>query len=449
MDTVQIIYLVVFSTLIVLMLVTSFFFMVYVIFFRDSLLSPYEDESNCIPESMQYKEIDQPELWDQLPAVEKVRFKLARQFFRRNRPELVYVSFLNYDEIDATYLLIRDRGIRSFYFQAYQDQLSDLIQDVEDDEADVLEDRESVNEESPLLERSTTVKSTYSATDEDGSSDYRRLGFGKVPYLVEDLTEIAFQSAEMSSCILNMPLPYKNRKNDTIYFETKFYEFNPTTTTIAVGLVTTPYPNFQLPGMSPYSVAIQSNGTVRMNNMPYLNDDLPVVLPQLLEGDVVGVGFRSITGTVFITHNGKLILELVKHLKVELYPCIGSYGGSCKVSVNLGQLGFVYIEANVKKLGFCEGQNEGAIGAPPGYNSFFDDPVLDQGEVLPPEYPDEEVSFFGGRFGSYPPSYKSEKDIDVESPQSRQSRKRERKKEKRKKHNDKKKGKGKGKGKDS
>ncbi|VEU23232.1 DEKNAAC104345 [Brettanomyces naardenensis] len=412
MDNSQLMYLIVFSTLITLMLITSFFFLVYVIFFRESLLLPYEDESACIPEPLQYAEInyDCKELYDSLSATEKVRFKLARKFYEFYRPVLNYVSFLSYDEVDATYLLIRDRGIRSFYFESYQDQLGDLVQFIEDEERQSSgegqdEEQEegdevrhephssSATEHTPLI---VTPSKPYWSTSP--SHDYRLLKFTKVPFTVHELTEVSFLTSQMSSARMNLPLPYKNRKNDTIYFETKLFEFNPNTTTIAIGLVTKPYPNFQLPGMSPYSVAVQTDGTISMNNMPFINDgDHPVVLPQLLEGDVIGLGYRSITGAVFVTHNGKSVLEIIKHLRVELYPCIGSVGGPCKVSVNLGQLGFVFIEANVKKLGFCENQNEGSIGAPPKYSttSLSKDPLLDKGEELPPRYPEDEQTFFG------------------------------------------------------
>ncbi|QPG77384.1 hypothetical protein FOA43_004797 [Brettanomyces nanus] len=416
MDDSQLVYLIIFSTLITLLLVTSFCFLVYAVFFRDSLMSSYEDESVCIPDSLQIANTnyDRPDLYDSLSTIEKIRFKLARKFYEYNKPVLNYVSFLSYDEIDATYLLIRDRGIRSFYFETFHDQLTDLIQDVEDEEREIEEtdvnvataddshaSTTTVTECSPLLAPQapgTSLKQSYTSVNQKTKPlNYRQLQFSKTPFIVQELTEVTFLTSRMSSTIMNIPLPYKNRKNDTIYFETKLYDFNPKTT-IAIGLVTKPYPNFQLPGMSAYSVAVQSDGTVRRNNMPYLDDgDLPVIMPQLLEGDVIGIGYRSITGAVFITHNGKSILEIVKRLKVELYPCIGSVGGACKVTVNLGQLGFVFIEANVKKLGFCENQNEGTIGAPPSYSNMLlsKDPLLDKGEELPPEYPEEEQTFFG------------------------------------------------------
>ncbi|GMF05436.1 unnamed protein product [Ambrosiozyma monospora] len=270
----------------------------------------------------------------------------------------------------------------------YQEQLSELVQNAEDEENGELTSSDifststattnntttsniipTINETTSLLPSSNKKK--YATTNESNvsngkSTDYRSLMFNRIPYYVEDLTEVNFTTSEMSSAMLNLPIPLKNRKNETVYFETKLFDFSPETTLISVGLATSPYPNFQLPGLSPYSVGIQSDGSLRLSGKPFLNDlDLPVILPQMIEGDVIGIGYKTITGSVFITHNGKNILEIVKNFRAQLYPCIGSVGGPCKVTCNFGQLGFVFIEANVKKLGFCENHNEGSIGAPP------------------------------------------------------------------------------------
>lgn len=422
----QLVYLIVFSALVTLLLILSFLFLVYVVFFRNNILTADETEAECIPDQLRVDHIkyDSPELYKGLSSLEKLRFSMARKFYEFYHPVLNYVSFLSYDEVDAAYLMIRDRGIRSFYFESYTDQIHDL-------EAKIHDEREqaqaiAADETMPLVGKADSPN--YFAT----SDDYKPVRFSVVPYTVHELTDIAFTTSAMSSAVMNMAIPYKNRKNDTVYFETKLYEFDPDTTTIAVGLVTKPYPNFQLPGMSPYSIAIQSNGTVRMNNHPYVNDDdLPVVLPQFIEGDIVGIGYRSINGAIFITHNGKNVLEIIRRFKTELYPCIGSVGGPCKVAVNLGQLGFVFIEANVKKLGFCESKNEGTIGAPPSYSTTLvsKDPLLDKGEELPPGYPEDEQTFFGpksllkgksmlkqaleGRKTSDPPSYRSKESDEL------------------------------------
>lgn len=415
-------YIVVFSIIALVIIIVSTVFLLYVVFFGDSFSSASEDETNCIPEKLRLSNIDydNAQLFDALPALEKARFILARKFYQFHKPALNYVSFISYEAVDAFYLAIRDRGIRAFHFERYSDQLTELIQQVEDERQPAgASDGASAgaSESTPLLAdqahaQTPQLRSAPYApsgarkylSDHLGvmndvkKPDYMQVQFKQTPYVVQELTDVKFLTTQMSCALTNMPLPYKNRKNDTVYFEVKLFEFNPQTTTIAIGLATKPYPNFQLPGMSPYSVAVQTDGTVRMNNQPFLNDeDLPVTLPQVLEGDVIGIGYRSISGAVFITHNGRSVLEAVKYLKTELYPCIGSVGGPCKVSVNIGQLGFVFIEANVKKLGFCENKNEGTIGAPPIYDKTLlsKDPLLDKGAELPPGYPEEEQTFFG------------------------------------------------------
>ena len=65
-----------------------------------------------------------------------------------------------------------------------------------------------------------------------------------------------------------------------------------------------------------------------------------------------GVGYRTRSGTVFFTRNGKKISESklgghVKNFKIsnkgQLFPTIGA-NNVCSVHVNLGQMGFVFIE---------------------------------------------------------------------------------------------------------
>lgn len=68
-----------------------------------------------------------------------------------------------------------------------------------------------------------------------------------------------------------------------------------------------------------------------------------------------------------------------------------------ELHVNLGQVGFVFIEANVKKYGF--GSVYGEIGIPPSYtgNEIKTDTILQRGEDIPPKYCDDRDTddFFG------------------------------------------------------
>lgn len=64
------------------------------------------------------------------------------------------------------------------------------------------------------------------------------------------------------------------------------------------------------------------------------------------EGDVVGVGYRHRTGTVFFTRNGRKIEDAYSGLRWNLFPTIGA-NGPCQVHVNLGQMG-MRLELSVK-----------------------------------------------------------------------------------------------------
>jgi hypothetical protein len=59
------------------------------------------------------------------------------------------------------------------------------------------------------------------------------------------------------------------------------------------------------------------------------------------EGDVVGVGYRHRTGTVFFTRNGRKIEDAYSGLRWNLFPTIGA-NGPCQVHVNLGQRGISF-----------------------------------------------------------------------------------------------------------
>ena len=95
--------------------------------------------------------------------------------------------------------------------------------------------------------------------------------------------------------------------------------------------------------------------------------------PEYVQGDVVGVGYRPRTGTVFFTRNGKKLDDVAHGLKTQnFFPTVGA-NGPCTVNVNFGQSGFVFIEANVKKWGLAP--TTGSLAPPPPYGS-------EQGSIL-------------------------------------------------------------------
>jgi len=95
--------------------------------------------------------------------------------------------------------------------------------------------------------------------------------------------------------------------------------------------------------------------------------------PAYVQGDVIGVGYRPRTGTIFFTRNGKKLEDVAHGLKSQnLFPSVGA-NGPCTVHVNFGQSGFVFIEANVKKWGLAP--MTGSLAPPPPYGS-------EQGSIL-------------------------------------------------------------------
>ncbi|KAK6454305.1 uncharacterized protein RJT20DRAFT_173 [Scheffersomyces xylosifermentans] len=241
-------------------------------------------------------------------------------------------------------------------------------------------------------------------------------------YLVADRTELNFHNNDApystATAVLNYALPTKNRLySDTIYFETKVYEYNNEgnpNAHFSIGLVTKPYPSsFRLPGYNKFSIGYESTGNLKINK-PFptplqqhqgeQSEYNALVLPPLQQSDVVGFGYVSSTGTIFITRNGKKILDVMRGCFVDLYPAVGCFSTNAKFQVNIGQLGFVWIEANVRKYGFVSTSDykktggDRGLASLPQYNNVVEndeDKILDKGEELPPRYPEEELDFFG------------------------------------------------------
>ncbi|OIW29644.1 SPRY-domain-containing protein, partial [Coniochaeta ligniaria NRRL 30616] len=181
---------------------------------------------------------------------------------------------------------------------------------------------------------------------------------------VEARTEIEFFDSECS-VLSNLPVP---KQNEVYYWEAKIYD-KPENTLISIGMATKPYPLFRLPGYHKYSVAYLSSGT-RRYNQPFTPTPYG---PAYVQGDVIGVGYRPRTGTIFFTRNGKKLDDVVHGLKNQnFFPAVGA-NGPCVVHVNFGKAGFVFIEANVKKWGLAP--VTGSLAPPPPYGS-------EQGSIL-------------------------------------------------------------------
>ncbi|KAF2011135.1 SPRY-domain-containing protein [Aaosphaeria arxii CBS 175.79] len=181
---------------------------------------------------------------------------------------------------------------------------------------------------------------------------------------VEGRTEIEFFDSECS-VQSNLPIP---KQNEVYYWEAKIYD-KPENTSIGIGVSTKPYPLFRLPGQHRWSIAYTSHGS-RRYNQPFTPTPYG---PAFVQGDVIGVGYRPRTGTIFFTRNGKKLDDVAHGLKSQnFFPTVGA-NGPCQVHVNFGQMGFVFIEANVKKWGLAP--MTGSLAPPPPYGS-------EQGSIL-------------------------------------------------------------------
>ncbi|QLQ78014.1 hypothetical protein HG537_0A02610 [Torulaspora globosa] len=211
--------------------------------------------------------------------------------------------------------------------------------------------------------------------------------------IVENKTEVTFLNYNYEASVMtNLPIPRINR---VYYCEFKIFELRSNTSaissgshhleddeTISFGLSTCPYPYFRLPGKHHHSIAYDSNGSRRFNDSFTLDPALRTLFPRLEKGDVVGIGYRSNSGTVFFTRNGKKLKEdsVGGHIKgwkfKYIYPIIGA-NVPCKIHVNFGTYGFVYIEANVKKWGYAK--TNGMKLPPPSYEEYGQDTLLESG----------------------------------------------------------------------
>lgn len=315
-----------------------------------------------------------------MSAFEIELYERAKEFERQNPPAITrFGSFIS----DNDLIFLKDRGIQSYF----------LLPSIND--------------------------------------NVDKIGHFLPSFLIMDKLDISFtRFNKSSSTILNYPLPYNKR--DAVYFEVKVFKHSKDSNSVfSIGLTTVPYPYFRPPGMSNFSIGYESSGKLRINN-PF---SAATLLPRLEEGDVVGFGYRYKTGTIFITHNGKKLMDITQNVHIDLFLSIGCMNASytrtytleglledpdnvdistaidsgmginetlrevhdihvedidsdvVELNLNLGQLGYVFIEANVKKYSF--GSVFGDIGIPPSYpgiNNGNKDVVLQKGEELPPQY---------------------------------------------------------------
>ncbi|KAF9778229.1 SPRY-domain-containing protein [Thelephora terrestris] len=217
--------------------------------------------------------------------------------------------------------------------------------------------------------------------------------------LVHARTEITFlpDPSSASSVQSNLPLP---KLNEVYYWEVKMFDLPPTTN-VAVGLATKPYPSFRLPGHARFSIAYHSSGD-KSYNYPFTSATFNSILK---EGDVLGIGYRPRTGTVFYTRNGRKMDDAFTGLmNYNLFPTVGA-DGPCSVHVNLGQAGFVFIEANVKKWGLAP--SVGTLAPPPAYGAERGSILLAAGDSRPSSRHQPRQDYSNGSSPTRRPTHRS------------------------------------------
>ncbi|KAL8759274.1 MAG: hypothetical protein Q9199_000887 [Rusavskia elegans] len=250
--------------------------------------------------------------------------------------------------------------------QAFAREEAEALEDMDDlQKTDYLRAKAFIQANPPETMQTDISLSQFLAIQEKGVSAWEfepELEIANC--FVEGRTEIEFFDSECS-VQSNLPIP---KQNEVYYWESKIYD-KPASSLISIGLTTKPYPLFRLPGWHKASIAYTSLGH-RRYNQPFLPSSYG---PEYVQGDVIGVGYRPRTGTLFFTRNGKKLDDVAHGLKTQnFFPTVGA-NGPCTVHVNFGQSGFVFIEANVKKWGLAP--MTGSLAPPPPYGS-------EQGSIL-------------------------------------------------------------------
>ncbi|KAI8970616.1 concanavalin A-like lectin/glucanase domain-containing protein [Pilobolus umbonatus] len=215
----------------------------------------------------------------------------------------------------------------------------------------------------------------FQSIQEKGVSAFEFEGEPDADVYVAGRTEIQFMHGE-SSIQTNLPLP---RHQEVYYWEAKMYD-KPDSTMVSVGVATKPYPTWRLPGWNRYSIGYFSTDGHKYFASPFNGKSYGT---PFRHGDVVGVGYRHRTGTIFFTVNGRRLEDAYTGLRWNLFPTIGA-NGPCQIHVNLGQSGFVFVEANVKKWGLAPSQ--GTLAPPPAYGLENDTILLSSSSHNPPPY---------------------------------------------------------------
>ncbi|PWA01341.1 hypothetical protein BB558_002561 [Smittium angustum] len=186
--------------------------------------------------------------------------------------------------------------------------------------------------------------------------------------IVNDKADLQFLGGD-NLVQTNIPIP---KKNSVYYFETKITELTQNTN-IYIGLATKPYPSWRMVGFNKYSVGYHINTGYVYQNSVFKRTKLSA---KCKVGDIIGIGYNPKIGCAWFSFNGKRLSGAFTNLEYNIFPTI-STDGPCGLSVNFGQRGYVFIEANVKKWGFAP--IEGSQKPPPKYGNTGDSVLLELG----------------------------------------------------------------------
>ncbi|OMJ30451.1 Protein ssh4 [Smittium culicis] len=220
---------------------------------------------------------------------------------------------------------------------------------------------------------------------EKGVNAWEFLADYDVNGIVSDKTEITLHGGE-NIVQSNIPIPVKNH---VYYFEVKIVDFpeqEETKTNLFIGLSTKPYPKWRMVGYNKFSVGYHANTGFVYNSSVFKRSKMG---KPCSKGDIIGIGHNPKAGTVWFTKNGRRTSSFVSNMNYSLFPSV-SADGPCSLSVNFGQRGFVFIEANVKKWGLAP--LEGTLKPPPQYGYIANSVLLESSSYHLNENPRSESS---------------------------------------------------------
>ncbi|PVU91365.1 hypothetical protein BB561_004432 [Smittium simulii] len=188
--------------------------------------------------------------------------------------------------------------------------------------------------------------------------------------LVQNKTDVMLYGGD-NIIQTNIPIP---STNSTYYFETKITDIAEATN-LYVGIATKPYPVWRMVGFNKFSIGYNTKTGYVYNSSVFRRVKHGA---KINVGDIIGVGYNTHSGCTWFTFNGKRLAGFFYGMKYTVFPSV-SADGPCSFSVNFGQRGFVFIEANVKKWGLAP--LEGNLKPPPQYGVTEGSVFLEAGET--------------------------------------------------------------------